>query len=246
MNIRKTNFLYLILFSLFLVSGFCGLLYQIVWLRLAFASFGIITPVLSVVISVFMLGLAIGSWAGGRFMDRLSGSDGILSIVYYALAEFMIGVGGLVVANLFGAGRDLLLSAGSFDSFKYLLFSAVIIGASILPWCICMGATTPLMMKFIKELNRDDTRGFSYLYLANVIGAMCGTIVTAGFLIELLGFRHTLLVAVSFNFIIATVGLILWYKYRNSSTAVNVTLKETMRKGADAFSGSSPLVFILF
>jgi len=35
-------------FLLFVVSGFCGLVYQIVWLRLAFAAFGIVTPVLSV------------------------------------------------------------------------------------------------------------------------------------------------------------------------------------------------------
>jgi spermidine synthase len=56
------------LFLLFFLSGFCSLLYQVVWMRLAFASFGVITPVMSVVISVFMLGLAIGSWAGGRWI----------------------------------------------------------------------------------------------------------------------------------------------------------------------------------
>jgi len=60
------------LFTLFFVSGFCGLLYQVVWVRLAFASFGIVTPVLSVVISVFMLGLALGSWAGGTQLLALT------------------------------------------------------------------------------------------------------------------------------------------------------------------------------
>jgi hypothetical protein len=44
-----------ILFFLFFISGFCSLVYQVVWTRMAFASFGIITPVLSVVLSVFML-----------------------------------------------------------------------------------------------------------------------------------------------------------------------------------------------
>ena len=55
-----------VLFFLFFFSGFASLVYQVVWTRMAFASFGIITPVLSVVLSVFMLGLAVGSWAGGR------------------------------------------------------------------------------------------------------------------------------------------------------------------------------------
>jgi predicted membrane-bound spermidine synthase len=56
----------LLLFLMFVVSGSCGLVYQVVWLRLAFASFGVVTPVLSLLISVFMAGLALGSWAGGR------------------------------------------------------------------------------------------------------------------------------------------------------------------------------------
>src|SRR5205814_8194735 len=49
MNSRRG--LYVTLFGLFLASGFCGLLYQVVWLRLAFAAFGVITPVLSIVLS---------------------------------------------------------------------------------------------------------------------------------------------------------------------------------------------------
>ena len=58
-------------FLLFVVSGFCGLVYQIVWLRLAFASFGIVTPVLSILLSAFMAGLALGSWLGGRLAAHL-------------------------------------------------------------------------------------------------------------------------------------------------------------------------------
>ena len=60
-----------IIFTLFLVSGFCGLLYQVVWIRMAYAAFGVITPVLSIVISTFMLGLAVGSWGGGKWIEIL-------------------------------------------------------------------------------------------------------------------------------------------------------------------------------
>ena len=61
-----------VLFLLFFLSGFCSLVYQVVWTRMAFASFGIITPVLSVVLSVFMLGLAVGV-LGGRAMHCFTG-----------------------------------------------------------------------------------------------------------------------------------------------------------------------------
>jgi hypothetical protein len=54
------------LFLMFVISGFCGLLYQVVWPRPAFSHFGVITPVLSVILLVFMLGIAAGSFAAGR------------------------------------------------------------------------------------------------------------------------------------------------------------------------------------
>jgi spermidine synthase len=61
-----------LIFILFLTSGFCGLLYQVVWIRVAYTALGVITPVLSVVISTFMLGLAVGSWGGGKWIDPLT------------------------------------------------------------------------------------------------------------------------------------------------------------------------------
>jgi spermidine synthase len=192
-----------ILFALFFVSGFCGLLYQVVWMRLAFASFGIITPVLSVVISVFMLGLACGSWAGGKWIGSLGRRLKISAIFLYAIAEFMIGLGAFAVPTLFTLGESVLLSAGESDSLRYLFFSAVVIALSIFPWCVFMGTTFPLMMAFVKEVDRSNTQSFSFLYLANVIGAMFGTLLTAAVLIELLGFRHTLWVAGGFNLLVA-------------------------------------------
>ena len=59
-----------LVFAFFLTSGFCGLLYKVIWLRLAYTHF-VITPVISIVISVFMLGLGLGSWAGGRWIGPL-------------------------------------------------------------------------------------------------------------------------------------------------------------------------------
>src|SRR3954463_10685585 len=98
-------------FALFFFSGFCGLLYQVIWLRLAFAHFGIITPVLSVVVSVFMLGLALGSWASGAWIARAP--SGRFPAVYaYAITEALIGVGAFVVPKLFQFGDTLLLPGG--------------------------------------------------------------------------------------------------------------------------------------
>src|SRR6185312_2730553 len=97
--------------AFFFVSGFCSLLYQVIWTRLAFASFGIITPVLSVVISVFMLGLSVGAWAGGRWISSLKKRTGWSAALFYAAAEVMIAVGAFALPLLFAAGEHWLLAA---------------------------------------------------------------------------------------------------------------------------------------
>lgn len=203
----STRTLYRILFLLFFISGFCGLLYQVVWLRLAFRSFGVITPVLSVVLSVFMMGLAIGSWAGGRWITTLAKKTGKSPIIYYAIAELLIGIGAFVVPWLFRLSEGYLLGFGEMDSISYLLISALMIAICILPWCALMGVTFPFMMSFIKSVDTTDRTSFSFLYLANVVGAMCGTLVTAFILIELLGFRTTLIYAGLANFSIAVISI---------------------------------------
>ena len=196
-----------ILFGLFFLSGFSSLVYQVIWTRLAFASFGIITPVLSVVLSVFMLGLALGSWAGGRCIPWLTRRTGRSAAMFYALVEVIIGLSAFAVPRCFSAGEQLLLAAGETNSVRYLLLSALVLGVAILPWCICMGATFPFMMAYVREQEQGDVGAFSFLYLANVLGAMMGTLTTALVLIEVFGFHQSLRLAAMANFIIALAAL---------------------------------------
>ena len=184
---------------------------------MAFASFGIITPVLSVVLSVFMLGLAVGAWAGGRFIAALVKKTGLSAVAFYACAELLIGLGAFAVPKLFAVGEHILLTSGETNSFRYLSLSALVLAASILPWCVCMGATFPLMMAYVREQDCQNTESFSFLYLANVLGAMSGTFLTAIVLVELLGFHHTLWVAAAGNFTIAFIsGCLAWEQHRTA------------------------------
>jgi spermidine synthase len=191
------------LFVLFLLSGFSGLVYQVVWVRTAFAVFGIIAPVLSVVVAVFMLGLSVGAWVGGRSIKLLVRKTGCSALWFYAGTELIVGIGAFAVPALFAIGQRMLLSAGQADSTRYLFLSALALGFSILPWCIFMGATFPFMMAFVREQDHRNAESFSFLYLANVLGAMAGTLLSAVVLVELLGLRHTLWVAAAGNFSVA-------------------------------------------
>ncbi len=198
-----------ILFVLFFVSGFCGLLYQTVWLRLGLASFGVITPVVSVIVSVFMLGLGLGSWLGGRCIGPLRNKTGLSAIIFYGLTELIIGLGAFGVPACFAIGNSMLLLTGESNSLQYLVGSAIVIAASIFVWSTAMGTTFPFAMAFVEEFEDTDKRSFSLLYLANVAGAVLGTLTTVLVLIELLGLHMTLAVAAVLNLLIG-VAAICW------------------------------------
>src|SRR5689334_20098234 len=118
-------------FLFFLISGFCGLLYEVVWLRLAMAHFGVTTPVVSVVLSVFMLGLALGSWIASwpSLLRRLKNGRSFLR--GYALVELGIGTGAFFVPALFDRGRVVLLGLGESDSGQYHLWSGLLLAAAM-------------------------------------------------------------------------------------------------------------------
>ncbi|HEV2426489.1 MAG TPA: hypothetical protein VGZ29_16815 [Terriglobia bacterium] len=194
-------------FGFFLLSGFCSLVYEVVWLRLAMAKFGVTTPMVSIVLSVFMAGLGLGSWAGGAFVRRFDGSPRSAALRLYGLTELLIGASGLLVPALIDLGSRMLAGAGAnlaWQSSTYYLASGGWICVALLPWCTCMGATFPFAMAAIRRLiAKESARSFSYLYLANVLGAVLGTLVATFVLIELLGFTGTLHAAVALNAILA-------------------------------------------
>jgi len=58
-------------FLFFFLSGFCSVLYELVWLRSSMAQFGVTTAMVSIVLSIFMAGLGLGSWASGRWLQKV-------------------------------------------------------------------------------------------------------------------------------------------------------------------------------
>jgi spermidine synthase len=187
-------------FSFFLVSGFCSLVYETVWLRLSMAAFGVTTASVSIVVSVFMAGLALGSWLGGRLVE---GQGARRALRMYGLAELLIGCSGLLVPFELDLSRRLIERL-ALSSFAHYGTSALLSTVVLLPWCLCMGATFPLAMAAIRAARREHSESsFSYLYIANVIGATAGTLVSAYLLIELLGFRRTLVTTAMLNLVLA-------------------------------------------
>ena len=79
-------------FVFFFVSGFCSILYEIIWLRLAMSQFGVTSALVSIVLSMFMAGLGLGSWASGVLIRKYEGRIQFPALRLYALTELLIGV----------------------------------------------------------------------------------------------------------------------------------------------------------
>lgn len=198
-------------FAFFILSGFCGLVDEVVWIRLAMASFGVTTALASIVISMFMAGLGLGSWVAGRWTRRALTMSGRRALRLYAVAELLVGISSVAVPFEFKLGRLMVQHMGSlgvWQSTGYYVLAGICVALTLVPWCACMGSTFPLLMTVIRQTSSDASeRSFSYLYLANVLGALLGTLISAFVLIELFGFQKTLMIAGSCNAILALLAL---------------------------------------
>src|SRR5215469_5529887 len=198
-------------FVFFFVSGFCGILYEIVWLRLAMAQFGVTNALVSIVLSMFMAGLGLGSWGSGLLARRYGDRAGTLGLRLYALAELLIGISALLV-----------------------------------PWCAAMGATIPLAMEAIRSnFQGESSSSFSFLYLANVVGATAGAIIPL-FLIELYGFRGTLKIGAVCNCALAISAFALSMCVRIGQATVSSPSNVSSENSGEQIAHSRrPLVILL-
>ena len=199
-------------FLFFFVSGFCSILYELIWLRLAMARFGVTTAFVSIVLSMFMAGLGLGSVGAGTLIRRFGEKIRVPPLRLYALTELLIGVSAFVVPTELVWGYRVLEAAAahaSLSSTQFYLISGAWLALTLVPWCACMGATIPIAMFAIGSNNRlnDARRSFSFLYLANVFGAVAGAVLPL-LLIELYGFHGTLRVGGVLNAAIAVSAFI--------------------------------------
>jgi spermidine synthase len=234
-------------FGFFVISGFCGLVYEVVWLRLAMSSFGVTTALASIVISMFMAGLGLGSWGAGVLARRLLAGDGKRALRFYAAAELLVGFSSVAVPLQLKVGRALVQHLGNFAAWQtsqYYLLIGLWIAITLLPWCACMGSTFPLLMAVIRQsAGSDSERSFSYLYIANVLGALLGTIASAFVLIELLGFHGTLYIAGILNTILSVAAFTLSFRIV-SSTSVKKLSQPATEPRLYGYSGSVTLLFL--
>lgn len=206
------------IYLLFVISGSLGLIYQVVWARLLVLVFGNTTASTSVVLSVFMAGLALGSVVAGKFSDHNKPQQ---NINFWAISEILIGTTAIISLILF----PWITQIYSGTLINKLLFAALL----ILPSTFFMGSTLPLLIKaFSTEKNLAQQT--SRLYFINTLGAFLGTLFSAFILIELFGIFNTVIIAGISNALLGILGLNFKFKFNLNKFAKTKTSNKQKAK----------------
>lgn len=187
---------------IFTVSGFSGLIYESIWTHYLKLFLGHAAYAQTLVLAIFMGGMAFGSWICSRYSIRWNNL-----LIGYALAEGLIGLCALLFHTVFDqavqtsytAVIPLFDSAAAANAYKWTL-SALL----ILPQSILLGMTFPLMSAGVIRLAPQKTgRIISLLYFTNSMGAAIGVLASGFLLIRFLGLPWTIRLAGLINIAIA-------------------------------------------
>ena len=190
-----------------LVSGYCSLVYQVVWIREFRLIFGGTTGAMAAVLAVFMGGLGVGGAVLGRRVERSTSP-----LFFYGLVEIGISLTAAATPILLILVRRLYYGTGGEVELGYgvatLLRGGMTLAVIGLP-CFLMGGTLPAAAKHLQHDADPDRKVTGWLYGINIVGALTGVFMTTFVTLEHLGNRGSLWLAVVFNLLIGLAALAL-------------------------------------
>lgn len=195
----------------FLLSGMSGLIYEVLWTRVLLTVFGATLYAVATVLAAFMGGLALGSLIGGRIADRSKRPLGL-----YGGLEIVVAVLAILVPVMLRFFDPLyrMVYAGNPNSFLGLSLMRFVLSfiVLLLP-TTAMGATLPLLSRFL--VHRADVAGsrIGGLYAVNTTGAVLGVFLAGFVLIARFGTDGTLIIAAILSLISGLGALLVSRRY---------------------------------
>jgi len=191
-------------YAAFFMSGTSSLIFQNIWSRMLHHVFGATSVAISSVVTVFMAGLGLGAWIGGKYADRIKHP-----IITYAFAELGVGLWAFLVPWLVDSegwlswvNQALRTSLGA-ESMGFMLARfACVVPILIVPTTL-MGTTLPLLARhFVQSEQRAGVVAsrVGALYAINTFGAVAGVLLAGFVLLPTVGLAATNIAALSINF----------------------------------------------
>lgn len=208
---------WLLLFVSF-ATGFASFVYEIAWIRMLSLVLGASTHAFELMLSAFILGLALGGFFVRLYIDQLKQPVlilGVIQIVMGLLAMFSM----LAYEQTFNLMRWMVQSLPADDS-GYGLYNVMSHGLAMLvmlPTTICAGMTLPLITHILYSQNSDE-RVIGRVYAVNTVGAILGVLLSVQVLMPSIGLQDMLTLG-AITDVLVGVGLIVTL---NASYAVGL------------------------
>ena len=185
-----------ILCALFFFSGFPALIYQLTWQRELFRIFGVNSESVTIVVTAFMLGLGLGSLAGGW----VSKQRGISLLPLLAAIEIGTAAFGMVSLSVFEQVGAFIVN------WPLAAMAAVNLLLVIVP-TLLMGATLPILVSHLVQRSGQVGAAVGLLYYVNTLGAGAACLVCCSLLFPFIGMHSTILVAAGINIAVALAAM---------------------------------------
>ena len=204
MNNRDRWVVPLLLFA-FLLSGFSSLVYEIVWVKMLVTVFGVTYFAIATIVTSFMAGLALGALVAGRLVDRR-----IHPLLFYVLLEAFVGGFALIFPDLVAALMRWYPQAVAQLDLGHLGLVLVRFGlcfALLAPPTTAMGASLPVLTKFLVARQDHLGREVGRLYGINTLGAAAGCLLAGYLFVPVLGIAATTRLAAGATFLAGATAL---------------------------------------
>ncbi|MFQ5881426.1 MAG: fused MFS/spermidine synthase [Candidatus Methylomirabilales bacterium] len=198
--------IHLALLVCFFLSGATGLVYEVVWTRMAGLVFGNTVYAVTTVLAAFFSGLALGSYLLGPVADRAK-----RHVHLYGLMEIGIGLYGLCTPLLFRLVENIYLTSYQlgrenllfFTLFQFLLVFTILVAPTTL-----MGGTLPILSRYFVRRQTEIGYGVGAIYALNTAGAVVGTISAGFFLLPVMGVRDAIWMTATLNLGIGLLSIV--------------------------------------
>jgi len=192
---------------LFFCSGATALVYEVIWSRYLALLFGSTIQAQTVVLAVFMGGLALGNKVFGRHADRTRHS-----LAVYGCIEMAIGLYAFLFHFLYRAADGLFASVGSSlldQPGALLLLKSVLSMALLLGPAMLMGGNFPILAAWLQKSTSDAGRRSARFYSINSLGAVCGAGMAGFWFVPSLGLRKTMDFSALVNMIVGLTAILI-------------------------------------
>jgi spermidine synthase len=197
----------IVLLGLFLCSGATALVYEVVWSKFLSQMLGSTVYAQTVVLAVFMGGLALGNRLAGKRADSFKHPVRI-----YGILEIGIGIYGCLFPQSFVLADSLFVGIGSRvleHGWLLLMLKALFSAALLLLPTVLMGATLPLLASWLRRHYREAGRQSALFYSINTLGAVIGAGFAGFYLVEEWGLAGSVLVAGTVNLLVGLAAFLM-------------------------------------